>query len=173
VTSPFNLHSLLRNYLKLFGEDSCVIKKSRRGVWGPLKVSSGSRAEPWLGGPGGKPRKLLGFAYLGSFSSSILKHFVNVMKCVTPSFQIIFKLTQSFFQRFVGGANSPDSKSLTVWYALSHMRRMTAAREKVLIKTTARIVYWKTAFLVQIYRWCGYEVDSEWWRITELSFTCQ
>jgi hypothetical protein len=49
------------------------------------------------------------------------------------SFQIIFKLTQSFFQRFVGGANSPDSKSLTVWYALSHMRRMTAARKKVLI----------------------------------------
>jgi hypothetical protein len=29
-------------------------------------------------------------------------------------------------------------------------------------KTTARIVYWKTAFFVQIYRWCGYEVDSEW-----------
>jgi hypothetical protein len=27
---------------------------------------------------------------------------------------MIFKLTQSFFQRFVGGANSPDSKSLTV-----------------------------------------------------------
>jgi hypothetical protein len=25
VTSPFNLHSLLRNYLKLFGEDSCVL----------------------------------------------------------------------------------------------------------------------------------------------------
>jgi hypothetical protein len=23
------------------------------------------------------------------------------------------------------------------------------------------------------YRWCRYEVDSEWWRITELSFTCQ
>jgi hypothetical protein len=40
-------------------------------------------------------------------------------------------------------------------------------------KTTARIVYWKTGVLVQIYRWCGYEVDSEWWRITELSFTCQ
>jgi hypothetical protein len=38
-----------------------------------------------------------------------------------------------FTQRFVGGANSPDSKSLTVWYALSHMRRMTAARKKVLI----------------------------------------
>jgi hypothetical protein len=52
---------------------------------------------------------------------------------VAPSFQIIFKLTQSSFQRFVGGANSPDSKSLTVWYALSHMRRMTAARQKVLI----------------------------------------
>jgi hypothetical protein len=40
-------------------------------------------------------------------------------------------------------------------------------------KTTARIVYWKTAFLVRIYRWYGYEVDSEWWRITELSFICQ
>jgi hypothetical protein len=25
VTSPFNLHSLLRNYLKLFREDSCVL----------------------------------------------------------------------------------------------------------------------------------------------------
>jgi hypothetical protein len=25
MTSPFNLHSLLRNYLKLFGEDSCVL----------------------------------------------------------------------------------------------------------------------------------------------------
>ena len=25
VTSPFNLHSLLRDYLKLFGEDSCVL----------------------------------------------------------------------------------------------------------------------------------------------------
>ena len=25
VASPFNLHSLLRNYLKLFGEDSCVL----------------------------------------------------------------------------------------------------------------------------------------------------
>ena len=45
---------------------------------------------------------------------------------------MIFKLTQSFFQRFVGGANSPDSKSLTLWYALSHMR-MTAATQKVLI----------------------------------------
>jgi hypothetical protein len=52
---------------------------------------------------------------------------------VTPSFQIIFKLIQSCFQRFVGGENLPDSKSLTVWYALSHMRRMTAARQKVLI----------------------------------------
>jgi len=26
--------------------------KSRRGVWGPLKVSSLSRAEPWWGAPG-------------------------------------------------------------------------------------------------------------------------
>ena len=46
---------------------------------------------------------------------------------------MLFKLTQSFFLRFVGWANLPDSKSLTVWYALSHMRRMTAVRQKVLI----------------------------------------
>ena len=42
--------------------------ESRRGVWGPLKVSSGSRA---IGGPVGRSspsRKLLGFEYLGSFS---------------------------------------------------------------------------------------------------------
>ena len=45
---------------------------------------------------------------------------------------MIFKFTQSFFQRFFGGANSPDSKSLTAWYALIHMRRMIAARQKVL-----------------------------------------
>ena len=51
----------------------------------------------------------------------------------SPFFQMIFKLTQSFFQRFVVGANSPESKSLTVWYALSHMRRMTPSRQKVLI----------------------------------------
>ena len=40
--------------------------ESRRGVWEPLKVSSGS----WT--PGGEapppPRELLGFEYLGSFS---------------------------------------------------------------------------------------------------------
>jgi hypothetical protein len=47
--------------------------------------------------------------------------------------QMICKLTQSFFQKIVAGANSPDSKSLTLWYALSHLRRMTAARQKVLI----------------------------------------
>ena len=58
----------LKNNLKRRGYKQSIIKKSRRGVWGPLKVSSGSRAKPWLGGPGGKPRKLLGFAYLGSFS---------------------------------------------------------------------------------------------------------
>ena len=29
-------------------------------------------------------------------------------------------------------------------------------------KTAARIVHWKTAFLVQIDRWCGYEVESDW-----------
>ena len=46
---------------------------------------------------------------------------------------MIFKLTQSFFLRFVGGANLPDSKSLTIWYALSHMRRMTAVGQKLLI----------------------------------------
>ena len=44
---------------------------------------------------------------------------------------MIFKLTQSF-QRFVSGAYSPDSKNLTVWYALSDTR-MTAARQKVLL----------------------------------------
>jgi hypothetical protein len=64
---------------------------------------------------------------------SLVKTILDNTLLDTPSFQIIFKLTQSFFQRFVGGANSPDSKSLTVWYALNHMRRMTAARQKVLI----------------------------------------
>ena len=28
---------------------------SRRGVWGPLKVPSGSKAEPWQGTRGAKP----------------------------------------------------------------------------------------------------------------------
>jgi hypothetical protein len=58
VTSPFNLHSLLRNYLKLWIQDFELGAgdESRREVWGPLKVSSRSRA------------KLLGFEYLGSFS---------------------------------------------------------------------------------------------------------
>ena len=56
---------------------------------------------------------------------SFVKTFLDNTLFITPSFQMIFKLTQSFFQRFVGGGNSPDSKSLTVWYALSHMRRMT------------------------------------------------
>jgi hypothetical protein len=64
---------------------------------------------------------------------SFAKTFLDNTLFVTPSFQMIFKLTQSFFQKFVGGANSPDSKSLTLWYALSHMRRMTAGRQKVLI----------------------------------------
>ena len=64
---------------------------------------------------------------------SLVKTILDNTLLDTPSFQIIFKLTQSFFQRFVGGANSPDSKSLTVWYALSHTRRMTAARQKVSI----------------------------------------
>ena len=32
----------------------------------------------------------------------------------TPSFQIIFKLTQSCFQRFVGGANSPNSTEMAL-----------------------------------------------------------
>ena len=64
---------------------------------------------------------------------SFVKTFLDNTLFISPSFQMIFKLTQSFFQRFVGGANSPDSKSLTVWYALSYMRRMTADRPKVLI----------------------------------------
>ena len=46
---------------------------------------------------------------------------------------MICKLTQSFFQRFVGGENSPDSKRLTVWYAPSHTRRIIAARQKALL----------------------------------------
>ena len=61
------------------------------------------------------------------------KTFLDNTFFVTPSFQMIFKLTQSFFQRFVGGTYSPDSKSLTLWYALSHTSRMTVARQKVLI----------------------------------------
>jgi hypothetical protein len=64
---------------------------------------------------------------------SFAKTFLDNTLFIAPSFQMICKLTQSFFQRFVGGANSPDSKSLTVWYALSHMRRMTAAWQNVLI----------------------------------------
>ena len=42
--------------------------ESRRGFWGPLKVSSGIC--PGRGSRGGNPppRKLLGFEYLGSFS---------------------------------------------------------------------------------------------------------
>ena len=64
---------------------------------------------------------------------SFVKAFLDNTLFITPSFQMIFKLTQSFFQRFVGGANSPDSKSLTVWYALSHIRMMTAAWQKVSI----------------------------------------
>jgi hypothetical protein len=61
---------------------------------------------------------------------SFAKTFLDNTLLLTLSFQMIFKLTQSFVQRFVGGENSPHSKSLTVWYALSHMRRMTAARQK-------------------------------------------
>ena len=30
------------------------------------------------------------------------------------------------------------------------------------LKNNCSNVYWKTTFLVQIYKWCGYEVDSEW-----------
>jgi hypothetical protein len=64
---------------------------------------------------------------------SFVETFLDNTLFIASSFQLIFKLTQSFFQRFDGGANSPDSKSLTVWYALSQMRRMTAAKQKVLI----------------------------------------
>ena len=41
--------------------------ESRRGVWGPLKVSRGSRRTP--------PRKLLDFEYLGNFSVSNFEAF--------------------------------------------------------------------------------------------------
>jgi hypothetical protein len=64
---------------------------------------------------------------------SFAKTFLDNTLFIALSFQMIFKLTQSFFQRFVGEAYSPDSKSLTVWYALSHTGRMSAARQKVLI----------------------------------------
>ena len=33
---------------------------SRRGLWGPLKVPSWSRAEPWYGDQGAKPPEALG-----------------------------------------------------------------------------------------------------------------
>ena len=61
---------------------------------------------------------------------SFAKTFFDNTLLIAPSFQMI--LTQSFFQRFVGGANSPDYTSLTVRYALNHTRRMTAARQKAL-----------------------------------------
>ena len=64
---------------------------------------------------------------------SIVKTFLDNTLFVTPSFQIILKLTHSFSQRFMGGANSPDSESLTVWYALSHTRRVTSDMQNVLI----------------------------------------
>jgi hypothetical protein len=90
VTSPFNLHSLLRNYLKLFGEDSCVLihfitfTKCFKIVDGytvadpgfcvrGTKVGEGSGDR--LRSPAGpgqsrgrRPWELLGFEYLGSFS---------------------------------------------------------------------------------------------------------
>ena len=48
--------------------------ESRRGVWGPLNVSSGSRAEPGGGGVI-DPRELLGFEYLESFSVNNIEAF--------------------------------------------------------------------------------------------------
>ena len=54
-----------------------------------------------------------------------------IILCLLPLlFKIILSWPNVFFQRFVGGANTPDSKRLT---ALSHMGRMTAARQSVLI----------------------------------------
>jgi hypothetical protein len=64
---------------------------------------------------------------------SFIKTFLDNNLLIAPSFQMICKLTQSFFQRFVGGENSPDSKRLTVWYAPSHTRRIIAARQKALL----------------------------------------
>ena len=40
---------------------------SRRGVWGPLKVPSGSKAEPWQGTRGRSPPEALGFEELQTF----------------------------------------------------------------------------------------------------------
>ena len=64
---------------------------------------------------------------------SFIKTFLDNNLLIAPSFQMICKLTQSFFQKFVGGEHSPDSKRLTVWYAHSHMRRIIAARQKALL----------------------------------------
>jgi hypothetical protein len=49
----------------------CVrVDESRRGVWGPIKVTCGSRAKP--------PRKFLGFENIGSFS---VNNFEAVCEC--------------------------------------------------------------------------------------------
>ena len=47
-----------------------------------LRSPVGPGQSPGRGPAGEAPRKLMGFEYLGSFSSTILKHFVNVMKCI-------------------------------------------------------------------------------------------
>jgi hypothetical protein len=46
---------------------------------------------------------------------ALLKLFLIIL-CWQPLFKYFFTLTQSFFQRFVGGANSHDSKSLTILF---------------------------------------------------------
>ena len=56
--------------------------ESRRGVWGPLKVSSGSKAKPWKGPRGAKafPGSSWVLSIQEAFLSTILEHFVNVME---------------------------------------------------------------------------------------------
>ena len=49
----------------------------RQGVWAPLKVPSGCRAEPWWSGG----MKLLGFKHLDSVSVNDFEAFCDVFKC--------------------------------------------------------------------------------------------
>ena len=55
----------------------------RQGVWGPLKVPSGTRAEPWWGTQGGDaPFKLLGFQQLNCVSVNDFEAICDVFKCI-------------------------------------------------------------------------------------------
>ena len=60
--------------------------ESRRGVWGPVKVSSGRG-----------PRKLLGFEYLGSFSVNNFEAFCECDEVsVLKRMNLLQKVSNSF-----------------------------------------------------------------------------